>query len=139
MDRNITFTMIKPDAVSKNYTGDILQMICSAGFVIKAMKMLLLTELQARKFYEVHEGKDFFEPLIKFMISGPLIAIILEKENAVTDYRLLIGKTNPAEAVEGTIRKKYATSVRENAVHGSDSDETAQIECDFFFSELDRV
>jgi nucleoside-diphosphate kinase len=134
-----TFTMIKPSAFASNYTGGILKMINDAGFVIKAMKATRLTKEQAGAFYEVHKGKPFYESLVDFMSSGPIVAAMLEKENAVEDFRTLIGATNPANAAEGTIRKIYAVSLQENAVHGSDSDENAIIEADFFFSKTERV
>ncbi|TAF51863.1 MAG: nucleoside-diphosphate kinase [Sphingobacteriia bacterium] len=135
---NRTFTMIKPDATSKAYTGAILNQILEAGFTIKAMKWTRLTPEQAGQFYDIHRERPFFGELVDFMSSGPIVAAILEKENAVADFRTLIGATNPAQAAEGTIRKKYAASVGENAVHGSDSDENAQIEGSFFFSGLER-
>jgi nucleoside-diphosphate kinase len=134
-----TFTMIKPSAFASNYTGGILKMINDAGFAIKAMKVTRLSKEQAGAFYSVHEGKPFFGSLVDFMSSGPIVAAILEKDNAVEDFRALIGATNPANAAEGTIRKLYAVSLQENAVHGSDSDENAIIEADFFFSKLERV
>jgi len=133
-----TLTLIKPVAVQKNYTGPILHKIGDAGFVIKAMKLIQLTKEQAGEFYAVHEGKPFYEDLIIFMSSGPIVVVMLEKDNAVEDFRKLIGATDPNEAEEGTIRKLYAESKRHNAVHGSDSDENAQIECDFFFSKTER-
>ena len=133
-----TFTMIKPDATGKNYTGEIFAMITKAGFKIKAMKMLKLTKNQAVGFYAVHSQKPWFSELSDFITSGPVVAAILEKENAVESYRALIGSTNPANAADGTIRKKYANTTQENAVHGSDSDENAIIECDYFFSKLER-
>ncbi|HEY1018820.1 MAG TPA: nucleoside-diphosphate kinase [Sediminibacterium sp.] len=135
---NRTFTMIKPDATQKGYTGAILDQIIKAGFTVKAMKWTRLTEAQAGLFYEVHKERPFYGELVAFMSSGPIVAAILEKENAVADFRKLIGATNPAQAEEGTIRKLYAASVGENAVHGSDSDENAAIEGDFFFSKLER-
>ena len=138
MANNITFTMIKPDAVKNNYIGGILAMINEAGFKIKAMKYTQLTKTDAEGFYEVHKERPFFGELVNFMSSGPIVAAILEKDNAVADFRKLIGATNPAEADEGTIRKKYATSLGENAVHGSDSDENAAIEANFHFSMTDR-
>jgi nucleoside-diphosphate kinase len=138
MAGNQTFTMIKPTAVRKNHTGPILKMINEAGFEIKAMKLVRLTRDQAAAFYAVHEGKPFFESLIEFMSLGPIVAIILEKENAVEAFRNFIGATNPEEAAEGTIRKLYGTSLQQNAVHGSDSDENAIIEADFFFSKMER-
>lgn len=135
---NRTFTMIKPDAVKAGNIGNILQMINAAGFRIISMKYLQISKQQAEKFYEVHAERPFYGELTEFMSSGPIVAAILEKENAVADFRKLIGATNPAQAEEGTIRKKYATSVGENAVHGSDSDENAAIEGNFYFSGLER-
>ena len=135
---NRTFTMIKPDAVKAGNIGNILQMINADGFRIVAMKYLTISRQQAETFYEVHAARPFYGELTEFMSSGPIVAAILEKENAVADFRKLIGATNPAQAEEGTIRKKYATSVGENAVHGSDSDENAAIEGNFFFSGLER-
>ncbi|MEI7628847.1 MAG: nucleoside-diphosphate kinase [Bacteroidota bacterium] len=135
---NRTFTMIKPDATSKGYTGAILDQIIKAGFKVKALKWIQLTEEQAGLFYDIHRARPFFQELVDFMISGPIVAAILEKENAVADFRELIGATNPAQAAEGTIRKLYAANIGENAVHGSDSDENAAIEGDFFFSKLER-
>ncbi len=135
---NRTFTMIKPDAVKNGHIGNILQKINEAGFRIIAMKYTRLSLEQAGKFYEVHSARPFYGELTEFMSSGPIVAAILEKDNAVADFRTLIGATNPAEAAEGTIRKLYATSIGENAVHGSDSDENAKIEGDFFFNGLER-
>lgn len=135
---NRTFTMIKPDAVKAGNIGNILQMINADGFRIIAMKYLMISRRQAEKFYEIHAARPFYGELTEFMSSGPIVAAILEKDNAVADFRKLIGATNPAQAEEGTIRKKYAASVGENAVHGSDSDENAKIEGDFFFSGLER-
>ena len=135
---NRTFTMIKPDATKKGDTGAILNQIIKAGFTVKAMKWTKLTEEQAGLFYDVHRERPFYGELVAFMSSGPIVAAILEKDNAVADFRKLIGATNPAQAEEGTIRKLYAASVGENAVHGSDSDENAAIEGDFFFSKLER-
>ena len=135
---NRTFTMIKPDATRKGHTGAILDQIIKAGFTVKAMKWTRLTEEQAGLFYDVHRERPFYGELVDFMSSGPIVAAILEKENAVADFRKLIGATNPAQAEEGTIRKLFAASVGENAVHGSDSDENAGIEGDFFFSRLER-
>ncbi len=135
---NRTFTMIKPDAVKAGNIGNILQMINAAGFRIISMKYLQLSKQQAEKFYEIHAARPFFGELTDFMSSGPIVAAILEKDNAVADFRKLIGATNPAQAEEGTIRKRYAASVGENAVHGSDSDDNAKIEGDFFFSGLER-
>jgi nucleoside-diphosphate kinase len=130
--------MIKPDATSKGYTGAILDQIIKAGYSVKAMKWLKLSEEQAGLFYDIHRERPFFGELVKFMSSGPIVAAILEKDNAVADFRTLIGATNPAQAAEGTIRKNFAASIGENAVHGSDSDENAAIEGDFFFSKLER-
>ncbi len=135
---NRTFTMIKPDATAKGFTGAILDQIIKAGFSVKAMKWTRLTPEQAGLFYDIHRERPFFGELVEFMSSGPIVAAILEKENAVADFRKLIGATNPAQADEGTIRKQFAASVGENAVHGSDSDENAVIEGDFFFSKLER-
>ena len=135
---NRTFTMIKPDAVRNGHIGNILQMINKAGFRIVAMKYTMISRQQAEKFYEVHKERPFYGELTGFMSSGPIVAAILEKDNAVADFRKLIGATNPAQAEEGTIRKLYATSMGENAVHGSDSDENAEIEGSFFFSGLER-
>jgi nucleoside-diphosphate kinase len=138
MNGNQTFTMIKPVAVQRGYIGPIIQIINAAGFKICAMKMTQLAKDQAGVFYQVHKGKPFFEDLTTFMSSGPIVAMILEKENAVDDFRKLIGATDPNEAEEGTIRKLYAESKSHNAVHGSDSDENAEIESNFFFSQLER-
>ncbi len=135
---NRTFTMIKPDATQKGHTGAILDQIIKAGFTVKAMKWAKLTNEQAGLFYDIHRERPFYGELVDFMSSGPIIAAILEKQNAVADFRKLIGATNPAQAEEGTIRKLFAASVGENAVHGSDSDENAAIEGDFFFSKLER-
>lgn len=131
---NKTFAMIKPDAVKKNLIGQIVTKFTEAGFKIKAMKMTRLTKESAQGFYEVHKERPFYNELVEFMISGPVVALALEKENAVAEYRKLIGATDPAEAEEGTIRKLYADSKSENAVHGSDSDENAAIEIAHFFS-----
>ena len=130
--------MIKPDATGKGNTGAILAMINKAGFRIVAVKMTKLSKEKAGEFYAVHAERPFYGELVNFMSSGPITAAILEKENAVDDFRKLIGATNPAEAAEGTIRKLYAASIGENAVHGSDSNENAQIEGDFFFSKLEQ-
>lgn len=135
---NRTFTMIKPDAVKAGNIGNILQMINNAGFRIVAMKYTKLSIEQAGEFYAVHSARPFYGELTEFMSSGSIVAAILEKDNAVEDFRKLIGATNPADAAEGTIRKKYAASIGENAVHGSDSDENAAIEGNFFFSGLER-
>jgi nucleoside-diphosphate kinase len=138
MATNRTFTMIKPDAVRNGHIGNILQMINAGGFRIVAMKYTRISLEQAQKFYDVHAERPFYGELTEFMSSGSIVAAILEKDNAVADFRTLIGATNPANAEEGTIRKKYATSMGENAVHGSDSDENADIEGNFFFSGLER-
>jgi nucleoside-diphosphate kinase len=130
--------MIKPDATKNGHTGGILQMINAAGFRIVAMKMTHLSKQKAGEFYAVHAERPFYGELVEFMSRGLITAAILEKENAVEDFRKLIGATNPANAEEGTIRKKYATSIGENAVHGSDSDENALIEGNFFFSKLEQ-
>lgn len=130
--------MIKPDAVGDNNIGNILAMINNAGFRIVAMKYTRLTKELAGKFYAVHSARPFYGELTDYMSSGSIVAAILEKDNAVEDFRKLIGATNPADAAEGTIRKKYAKSIGENAVHGSDSDENAEIEGRFFFSEFER-
>jgi nucleoside-diphosphate kinase len=130
--------MIKPDATEKGHTGGILQMINKVGFRIVAMKMIHLTKEKASEFYSIHKERPFYGELVEFMSRGPISAAILEKENAVEDFRKLIGATNPANAEEGTIRKLYAASVGENAVHGSDSDENAEIEGNFFFSKLEQ-
>lgn len=135
---NRTFTMIKPDATQKGNTGAILKMINEAGFRIVAMKMTHLSKEKAGQFYEVHKERPFYSELVEFMSRGPITAAILEKENAVEEFRKLIGATNPAQADEGTIRKLFAASIGENAVHGSDSDENAKIEGDFFFSRLEQ-
>jgi len=139
MAGNRTFTMIKPDAVESGNIGNIIQMITDAGFAIKAMKYTQLSEEQAKKFYEVHAERPFYQELVDYMISGPIVAAILEKENAVADFRKLIGATDPSEAAVGTIRKKYAESKAKNAVHGSDSDENAAIEGEFHFASSEVV
>ena len=138
MSGNITFTIIKPFAVSDGYIGPILNKIHTAGFKISAMRMLWLTQGEAERFYEVHKERPFYSDLVEFMTSGPIVVAVLKKENAVADYRKLIGATDPEKAEEGTIRKEFARSLRENAVHGSDSDENAAFECSFFFSGLQR-
>ncbi|MBC8032816.1 MAG: nucleoside-diphosphate kinase [Chitinophagaceae bacterium] len=135
---NRTFTMIKPDAFSKGHSGAILDQIIKAGFRIVALKMVKLSTEKAGEFYAIHSERPFYGELVQFMSSGAIIAAILEKENAVADFRTLIGATNPAQAAEGTIRKLYAASIGENAIHGSDSDENASIEGAFFFSGLER-
>lgn len=133
-----TFTMIKPSTFSANHTGAILKMINEAGFTLKAMKITRLSAEQAGSFYEIHKERPFYNDLVQFMSSGPIVAAVLEKENAVEDYRKLIGATNPANAADGTIRKLFAINLQENAVHGSDSDENAIIESDFFFAKTER-
>ncbi|MCA1764168.1 MAG: nucleoside-diphosphate kinase [Cryomorphaceae bacterium] len=139
MTTNRTFTMIKPDAVEANNTGKIIDMIIDAGFSIKAMKLTHLTKGEAETFYAVHKERPFYGELVDYMTSGPIVAAILEKSNAVEDFRKLIGATDPAEAAEGTIRKQFAESKAKNAVHGSDSDENAEIESNFHFSEREIV
>lgn len=139
MAGKITFTMIKPAAYKNDHAGKILDMILSNGFRIAAIKVLNLTVEQASRFYEVHKERPFYNDLVKSMTSGTILAAILEKENAIEDYRALIGATNPANAAEGTIRKQFGESMENNAVHGSDSDENAIIEAAFFFAETDRV
>ncbi len=134
MTGNRTFTMIKPDAVENGHLAAILEKITAAGFRIVAMKYTQLSKRDAGEFYAIHKERPFFGELVEFMTRGPIVAAILEKDNAVEDFRALIGATNPAEAAEGTIRKLYATDIAENAVHGSDSDENAKIEGDFHFS-----
>ena len=138
MAGNRTLTMIKPDAVEKNAIGPILAMMNEAGFRVVAMKYTKLSAEKAGQFYAVHKERPFYGELVEFMSSGPIVAAILEKSNAVEDFRKLIGATNPAEAADGTIRKLFATDIGRNAVHGSDSDENAKIEGDFFFSELEK-
>jgi nucleoside-diphosphate kinase len=133
-----TLAIIKPDAVANELIGPILARINNAGFRIAAIKLIKLNEIQAKKFYAVHKDRPFYNSLVKFMISGPAVVAILEKENAVEQFRKLIGATDPEKADEGTIRKLYAESVERNAVHGSDSMENAKIECDFFFSQTER-
>lgn len=130
-----TLAIIKPDAVKDGYIGEIISMIIKAGFKIKAMKMTHLTKAQAQKFYEVHKERPFYGELVEYMTSGPCVPIALEKDNAVEDYRKLIGATDPTQAEEGTIRKLYARNKQFNAVHGSDSNENAEKEVAFFFSE----
>ncbi len=131
---NRTFTMLKPDAVKNGHIGAILDMITSAGFRIVALRMTQLTTADAEAFYAIHQERPFFGELVAYMTSGPIVSAILEKDNAVSDFRTLIGATNPAEAAEGTIRNLFATSISENAVHGSDSDDNAAIESAFHFS-----
>jgi nucleoside-diphosphate kinase len=134
-----TFTMIKPDAMKNGHAGAIIDRIIKEGFRIVAMKLTHLSVEKAGEFYAIHKERPFYGELVQFMSSGPIVAAILEKENAVTSFRDLIGATNPAQAAEGTIRKLFATSVGENAVHGSDSDANAIIEGNFFFSNLERI
>ena len=136
---NRSFTMIKPDAFANGHSGAILDIILKAGFKLIALKMTHLSEEKAGAFYEIHRARPFYGELVEFMSRGPIIAAILEKENAVADFRQLIGATDPAKAEKGTIRQLFAASVGENAIHGSDSDENARIESDFFFSNLERI
>lgn len=136
---NLTFGIIKPDAVKKGHAGKIIDRILGAGFKIRGMKLIHQTKRQAEGFYEVHRGKGFYEELTEFMSSGPCVVLALENENAVKAWRDLMGATNPAEAAEGTLRKEFAGSIGENAVHGSDSDENAAIEIAYFFSKLELV
>lgn len=138
MTTNRTFTMLKPDAIQNGYTGAILDHIVKAGFRIVALKYTRLTQETAGRFYAVHRERPFFNDLVTYMSSGPIVAAILEKDNAVEDFRNLIGATDPTKAAPGTIRQLYAKSIEANAVHGSDSNENAQIEGDFFFSQLER-
>lgn len=133
MATNRTFTMIKPDAVADNHIGGILHLMEQGGFRVVELQKVILTPERAGQFYAVHKERPFYNDLVKYMSSGPIVAAILEKDNAVADFRTLIGATNPAQAAEGTIRKKYAKSIEANAVHGSDSDENAQLEGAFFF------
>ena len=135
----LTFGIIKPDAVRAGKQGSIIQRVLDAGFNIRGMKLIHQTKKQAEGFYAVHAGKGFYEELTEFMSSGPCVVLALEKENAVKSWRDLMGATNPAEAAEGTLRKEFATSIGENAVHGSDSDENAAIEIGYFFSKLELV
>ena len=134
MNSNRTFALIKPDAVRKNYHGEIIFRITQAGFTLKAMKLIRLSKADAEKFYAVHADKEFFDQLTTFVSSGPIVALVLEKRNAVDDYRTLIGSTNPQMAAKGSIRKLFGESVTQNAVHGSDSPENAMIEWSFFFA-----
>lgn len=138
MSGNRTFTMVKPDAVADRHIGGIIQMIEAAGFRVVAAKLTNLSDERAGQFYEVHKERGFYGDLKAYMSSGAVMAMILEKDNAVSDFRKLIGATNPANAEEGTIRKKYAKSLEANAVHGSDSDENAEIESNFFFSKTEQ-
>lgn len=138
MTEQITLTIIKPDAVRNKHTGKILSMIESGGFRISALKMVKMDKQKASAFYQVHQGKPFYDPLIEFMTSGPVVVAIVEKYNAVEEYRKLMGPTDPSEAAPGTIRRHFGNTVRENAVHGSDSLENAIAECNFFFSLEER-
>ncbi len=135
---NKTFTMIKPDAVGNGHIGAILDQIIKAGFKISAMKYVVLSQQKAGEFYEVHKERPFYGELVEFMSSGPIVAAILEKDNAVEDFRKLIGATDPAKAEKGTIRNLFAESIGANAIHGSDSSENAKIEGDFFFSAFEK-
>lgn len=137
MKNNFTFTMIKPDAVEDGYIGLIIDKIINSGFKFKFLKMKILSIKEAQKFYEIHKDRPFFNELVSFITRGPVVVAVIEKENAVQEFRKLIGSTNPAEAEEGTIRKIYAKSVGENAIHGSDSDENAILEGKFHFENLD--
>lgn len=139
MSGNITLTIIKPDAVANSYAGKIIDQIIGAGFKVKAMKMMYLDARSAGAFYEVHKERPFYQDLVNFMSSGPCIPMVLEKDNAVADFRKLIGATNPKDAEEGTIRNLYAESIEANAIHGSDSDENAAKEASFFFSATEIV
>ena len=138
MSGNYTFTIIKPCAVKSGYIGKILADIQQAGFEISALKYVQISQSQAEVFYAEHKGREFYEPLVKFMSSSPVVVAIIKRENAVNEYRKLIGTTDPTTAAEGTIRKKYAKNTRENAVHGSDCDESAETESNFFFSQCER-
>ncbi len=135
---NKTFTMIKPEAVAEGNIGAITKMIEDAGFRVEAMKKTQLSKERAGQFYAVHQERPFYGSLCEYMSSGPIIAMVLEKENAVADFRKLIGATDPTQAEEGTIRKQFAKSIEQNAVHGSDSDENAAIEAEFFFAQIER-
>lgn len=138
MADNITLTMLKPDAVADGYTGKIIDHIIGAGYKVQAMKLTRLSKEKAEEFYAIHRERSFFRELIDFMTEGPIVAAVLEKENAVEDFRKLIGATNPEKADAGTIRKLYAKNIERNAIHGSDSDENAAIEASFHFSGLER-
>ncbi|MBL30556.1 MAG: nucleoside-diphosphate kinase [Flavobacteriaceae bacterium] len=135
MNINTTFSMIKPDGVENGHVGSIINKIVGAGFNIIALKMTQFSKKEAKSFYHIHKQMPFFDDLISFITRGPIVAMVLEKENAVNDFRTLIGSTDPNEAAEGTIRKLYATSKGENAIHGSDSDQNASIEASFIFSD----
>ena len=134
---NITFMMIKPDAVENGLIGNIIEKVTSAGFKFKALKLTQLSKKNAEQFYKIHKDRPFYDDLVKFISRSPILVAVLEKENAVSDFRTLIGATNPNDAAEGTIRKLYAKSVSENAVHGSDSNENALIEASFHFASVD--
>lgn len=138
MAGNITFTMIKPDAVAAGHSGKIIDQIIQAGFKVQALKLTRLSTEKAKEFYAVHSERPFYGDLVKFMTEGAIVAAVLEKENAVEDFRKLIGATNPANAAEGTIRKLYAENIERNAIHGSDSDENAAIEASFHFAGVER-
>ena len=135
--KNITFMMIKPDAVENGFIGNIIEKVTSSGFKFKALKLTHLSKKNAEKFYKVHEDQPFYDELVKFICRGPILVAVLEKENAVSDFRTLIGSTNPDDAAEGTIRRLYGKSKGENAIHGSDSEENAQLETSFHFSGFD--
>ena len=135
--KNITFMMIKPDAVENGFIGNIIEKVTSAGFKFKALKLTQLSKKNAEQFYKIHKDRPFYDDLVKFISRSPILVAVLEKENAVSDFRTLIGATNPNDAAEGTIRKLYAKSVSENAVHGSDSNENALIEASFHFASVD--
>ena len=135
--KNITFMMIKPDAVENGFIGNIIEKVTSAGFKFKALKLTQLSKKNAEQFYKIHKDRPFYDDLVKFISRSPILVAVLEKENAVSDFRTLIGATNPNDAAEGTIRKLYAKSVGENAVHGSDSNENALIEASFHFANVD--
>ncbi len=137
MNGNLTLTIIKPDAVAKGHSGKIIDQIIEAGFTVKAMKMIHMNEREAGGFYEVHRERPFFKDLVAFMTSGPCVPMVLQKDNAVTDFRTLIGATNPKDAAKGTIRQRFAQSIEANAIHGSDSDENALREASYFFSALE--
>ncbi|MEY3398036.1 MAG: hypothetical protein RL220_630 [Bacteroidota bacterium] len=139
MASNVTFTMIKPDATAAGHTGKILDQIIGAGFTIKAMKWTRLSREEAGRFYAIHRERAFFGELVDYMTSGPIVAAILEKDNAVEEFRKLIGATDPQKADEGTIRRRFATSIAANAIHGSDSDENALIEGSFFFAQREHA
>jgi nucleoside-diphosphate kinase len=139
MSGKITFTMIKPDAVANGHTGKIIDHIIQKGYKLVAMRYMQLSESKAGEFYDIHRERPFFKDLVSFMSSGPIVAAVLEKDNAVADYRAVIGATDPSKAEAGTIRNLYAKSIDANAVHGSDSDENAAIEASFFFNNFERV